>query len=308
MIQKLFFKLVGAGLNLLYFFSPKTAINLAIKFFSTPQKTPVREKELAFLGTARQVKRTVGGELPIVEFHWGDENAPLVLLSYGWEYNAGRWRHFVPALVEAGFRVIAYDPPGHGLAPAGQMHIPRNAMIIKDLIENYGRPEVIIGHSFGGSSSTFALSELPEWKHPKRMVIMASFSYAPRIFKDFAKTLGVCQALYFGVVRTFENRIGRKLYDFDFARMCSSFPHISGLLVHSTSDPVTPFAEAKRYFDFWDGAALFSPPDGGHHLGITEITEAILDFAIHGNLPEGVEIQEFAFPGEHDLARHFSGM
>lgn len=307
-MKKLLFKIIGAGLNLLYFFRPKTAIQIAIDLFATPRRSAIRQKELDFLQTARQVRAEIGDKFPIVEYHWGESDAPLVLLSYGWEYNAGRWRHFVPALVEAGFQVLAYDPPGHGLAPNGQMHAPRNAFIVKSLIEKYGRPEVIVGHSFGGSSAVLALHDLPEFLHPKRLVVMASFSYAPAIFRDYARQLGLCKALYYSIVRKFEQEANRPLDYFDFARMTADFSHISGLLVHSPSDDVSPHGEARRYFNFWDGAALFSPPSGGHHLGTAEITAAVLDFSIAGNLPQGVEIQEFPLAGRHDLVRHFSGL
>lgn len=307
MIKKILLKSIGTGLNLLAIFLPELAAQRAIRLFSTPRKNEVREKEAAFLATAKQVKTTVG-QLPIVEYHWGEENKPLVLLSYGWEYNAGRWRHFVPALLQAGFQVVAYDPPGHGFAPDGQMNIPYNAMIIRTLIQKYGRPDVIIGHSFGGGSSVFALHEIAPSLHPKRLIIMAAFSFAPRIFREFAKALGISPALYSRIVSIFEKRVGRKLEEFDFARMVSDMPHIAGLLVHSPGDLVTPYAEARRYFDFWEGAALYAPATGGHHLGTAEITNAVLNFAIHAELPNKVEIQRLPVAGKHDLARFFAGM
>jgi hypothetical protein len=307
MIQKIFLKIVGFGLNVTSFVLPKLTTDWAISLFSTPRKKEIRDKELAFLQTADQIRRSVG-DLPIVEYHWGDPIQPMILLSYGWEYNAGRWRYFVPALIKAGYRVIAYDPTGHGLAPKGQMNIPRNALIIKDIIEKYGRPEVIIAHSFGGGSSIFALHQLTELKHPKRMIVMASFSFAPRIFREFAKALSIRDGLYYRVVRTFEQRTGRRLEEFDFAQMTSNMPHIQGFIIHSPSDEVTPYAEARRYFDFWQDAALYSPAAGGHHLGTGETTKAVLEFSINGNLPEDIEIQKFPITGKHDLVRYFPGM
>jgi pimeloyl-ACP methyl ester carboxylesterase len=306
-MKKIFFKLIGAGFNLVSFIFPALATRWAILLFSTPQRNPVREKEKAFLDAALQI-RSVVGDLPIVEYHWGPQDGTIILLSYGWEYNAGRWRHFVPAMIAAGYRVIAYDPPGHGLAPNGQMNIPYNAAIIRYLIKKYGQPEVIIGHSFGGGSSVYALSELDRGLHPKRLVVMAAFSFAPRIFKEFAQALSIRPALYYRVVRAFEQRVGKRLEDFDFARMVAEMPHIRGLVVHSPGDTVTPYAEARRFYDLWDGAAIFSPATGGHHLGTAETTNVVLDFAIQGNLPEKVEIQKFPVAGKHDLVRYFAGM
>lgn len=306
-MQQLISKLIGFGLNLLSFIAPKQAVKMTARLFSTPPKPLVRKKEIAFLNSARQVRRKVAG-LPVVEYHWGEENAPLVLLSYGWGYNAGRWRHFVPELTAAGYRVLAYDPPGHGLAPAGQLNIPLNAAIIRALLEDYGPVEVIVGHSFGGSSSVYALQDLPRYLQPRRMVIMASFSYAPTVFQEFRQALGLWPALYWQMVRFFEHGVGHSIEYFDFAMMTAEFPHIEGLLVHNPGDAVTPYTEARRYLDFWPGSQLFSPQEGGHHLGTSNITAAVLNFVQYGETPAQSERQDQPVYAGHELVRYFAGM
>ena len=306
-MQRIIIKTIGLGLNLWSLLAPKSAAHLAAQVFSRAPKPRLRTKEKAFLETARQVRRKLAGE-NIVEYHWGPENAPLVLLSYGWAYNAGRWRHFVPGLLEAGYRVLAYDPPGHGLAPGGPLNIPVNAAIIRALLEDYGAPSIMVGHSFGGSSCVYALKDLPRALHPKRMVVMASFSFAPRVFRDYQKTLGLWSPLYWRMVRDFEKRIGHSIDYFDFAMMSAGFSHIDALLVHDPKDSVTPYAESRRYHDFWPGSHLYSPPAGGHHLGTEEITRAILQFVHLGKVPEAAERQERALLAEHDLVRHFAGV
>lgn len=306
-MQQLIIKIIGLGLNLWSLVAPKQAAEKAVQVFSRPPKPSVRQKERPFLETARQVHRQVAGQ-SIVEYHWGPENAPLVMLSYGWGYNAGRWRHFVPELLEAGYRVLAYDPPGHGLAPKGVLNIPFNAAIIRALLEDYGTPYALVGHSFGGSSFAYALHELPRTLHPKRMVIMASFSYAPRVFLEYKKALGLWSPLYWSMVRGFEKQVGKTLDHYDFAIMASTFSHIEGLLVHDPDDEVTPYAEARRYHDFWPGSHLYSPKEGGHHLGTAGVTESVLRFIRDGEVPVQAERQERPVYAEHELVRHFAGL
>lgn len=306
-MKSILYKTLGLGLNLWSLVAPEQAAQSAAQLFSKPPKPQVRPKEKQFLNTARQVRRTLANQ-PIVEYHWGPENAPLVLLSYGWAYNAGRWRHFVPDLLEAGFRVLAYDPPGHGLAPSGTLNIPYNAAIIKALLEDYGPAEVIVGHSFGGSSSVYALKDLSPTLHPKRMVVMASFSFAPRVFKEYQKALGIWSPLYWRMVRGFEKRIGHSIDYFDFALMSANYAHIDGLLIHDPKDAVTPFVESKRYHDFWPGSHLYSPGTGGHHLGTKEITRAVLKYVQQGEAPAEAERQVKPLEAEHDLVRHFVGL
>ena len=121
-MKKILYKIAGFGLNIWSLAAPRSAAETTLRLFAAPPQPSVREKERVFLKTARQVNRQVAGQ-EIVEYHWGEENAPLIFLSYGWGYNAGRWRHFVPDLLEAGYRVLAYDLPGHGLAPKGRRNV-----------------------------------------------------------------------------------------------------------------------------------------------------------------------------------------
>jgi hypothetical protein len=140
------------------------------------------------------------------------------------------------------------------------------------------------------------------------MVIMASFSYAPRVFQEFRQALGLLPSLYWRMVRRFEQMVGHPLEHFDFAMTMADFPHIEGLLVHNPGDAVTPYAESRRYLDFWPGSRLFSPQEGGHHLGTARITEAVLDFVQYGETPVQVEQQERPVYAGHELVRYFAGM
>lgn len=305
-MQRIITKTIGLGLNLWSLAAPHQASKKAVQIFSKPPKPLVRDKERSFLDTARQLRSERNGQ-SIMEYHWGDEQGPLVLLSYGWAYNAGRWRYFVPALVDAGYHVLAYDPPGHGFASAGLLNIPANAGIIRALLDTYGPAHTIVGHSFGGSSSVYALYDLPRALHPRRMVIMASFSYAPRVFKQYKKTLGLWSPLYWSMVRDFENRIEKPLHHFDFALMSAELDHIEALLIHDPADSVTPYAETLRYHDFWSGSHLYSPKEGGHHLGTSGITKAVLAFIQSGETPKQAIKQEQPLHAGHDLVRYFAG-
>ncbi|MEZ4967946.1 MAG: alpha/beta hydrolase [Saprospiraceae bacterium] len=306
-MQRYIVKVIGLGLNAWSLLSPRRAAEKAYQVFSTPPRPRIRIKERLFLDTARQLHRRVAGR-DIVEYHWGDEQAPLILLSYGWGYNAGRWRHYVPALLEAGYRVIAYDPPGHGLAPAGQLNVLVNAEIIRQLLHDYGAAAAIISHSFGGSSAVLALQEVPLTLHPGRMVVMASFSFAPRVFDEYRKTLGLWPALYWRMVRWIERQLETPLERFDFAMMSSALSQVDSLLIHSPGDRVTSYAEALRYHSFWPGSWLYSPQDGGHHLGTSEITQAVLEFVADGTRPLQAERREKPASASHELSLHFAGV
>ncbi|MEL6944531.1 MAG: alpha/beta hydrolase, partial [Bacteroidota bacterium] len=182
--RKLIARTIGFCYNISSLFAPTWTSKRLYQLFATPPKVNIRPKEEAFLSHAildEYTLRDWGGIL----YHWGEINRPYVLMSYGWGYNAGRWRHYVPALLEAGYRVIAYDPPGHGNAQKGTLTIPKNAALLHCIINTFGPPKMVLAHSFGGGTTIEALSELPNLYHPERLVIMAAFSKASWIFRNF---------------------------------------------------------------------------------------------------------------------------
>jgi pimeloyl-ACP methyl ester carboxylesterase len=79
---------------------------------------------------------------------------PLVVLVHGWPESWYSWRHQIPALAQAGFRVAAPDVRGYG---GSDKPLPIEAYSIKEmcadiagLIEGLGeRQAILIGHDWG---------------------------------------------------------------------------------------------------------------------------------------------------------------
>jgi pimeloyl-ACP methyl ester carboxylesterase len=309
MTKKFLHRSIGFGLNIQALFAPKAAARRAYALFATPPSPRVRPKEADFLKTAHQVEYEIDNQ-SVVEYHWGDETAPLIMLSYGWAYNAGRWRHYVPALVEAGFHVVAYDPPGHGWNNKGErfLNVAINAAIQRNILERYGPAEAILAHSFGGSSAVYTIAHLPKHLRPKRMVLMASFSSAPQVFQGFKKGLGLWSGVFYGMVRYAEAKVGAPIHTFDMARMSGQLEGVDALLVHDPKDAVTSFAHIERYHSYWPNSALLRAKGAGHHLGTSEVTQAVLQFLIKGEAPPDAEYKAQKLPADHDLVRYFAGM
>jgi pimeloyl-ACP methyl ester carboxylesterase len=83
-----------------------------------------------------------------------DETAPLVLLVHGWPESWYSWRHQIPAIANAGYRVIAPDMRGYGRSDAPEaveaydIHNLSGDMV--GLLDAYGAEKaVIIGHDWG---------------------------------------------------------------------------------------------------------------------------------------------------------------
>ncbi|OAV45991.1 alpha/beta fold hydrolase [Lewinella sp. 4G2] len=289
--RKLLFKGLGLGLNLLSYVSPQKTGDLTFKIFATPPPPNVREKERKFLTTAeRQDFKHEGKNVAV--YSWGPADGPIVICSYGWGYNAGRWRHYVPTLVEAGMRVVAFDPVGHGLADKGVLHFPRMVNIIQQLIRQTGGCEMALVHSFGGGCLIEALAGLPKGLHPKRMCVLATFSTVRWIFLTFTQSLGLRDIVFEKLEAYVYTIAGRHLNDYDVAASAAQLGHVEALLIHDPADSVTAFMNSERNHSHWPGSALYRAEGAGHHLGTAGVTRIVLEYLVNGTLPDPVSINK----------------
>ena len=85
----------------------------------------------------------------------GPEEGTPILLIHGWPELAYSWATTVPALAEAGYRVITYDLLGFGRsdAPREQEHYRIENLVghVEAILNHYAIPEaIILGHDWGG--------------------------------------------------------------------------------------------------------------------------------------------------------------
>lgn len=112
------------------------------------------------------VTRTVAlaaEDFPVVDVGTG----PPVLLLHGFPDSRFLWRYQVPALSEAGYRVIAPDLRGFGDAPRPtQLHAYRRPFLVADvlsLLDRLGLDRVhLIGHDWGASLSWRLAGSYPD--------------------------------------------------------------------------------------------------------------------------------------------------
>jgi 3-oxoadipate enol-lactonase len=76
----------------------------------------------------------------------------LVVMTHGFGATAETWRHQVPALVEAGYRVVTWDLRAHGRsgAPDEALAIATLADDLAVVVRAAGGPAHALGHSAGG--------------------------------------------------------------------------------------------------------------------------------------------------------------
>ena len=107
---------------------------------------------------------------------------PLVVLAHGFPELAWSWRHQIPALVAAGYRVLAPDMRGYGRSArpeaVGAYDVLTVGADLIGLLDAVGEEQaVFVGHDWGAS----VVWQLPR-THPERVRAVAGLSvpFAPR--------------------------------------------------------------------------------------------------------------------------------
>ena len=184
-------------------------------------------------------------DLGDVRLHYVEAGeGPLVLLLHGFPQFWYQWRHQIPALVEAGFRVVAPDMRGYNLSdkpPGVQAYrVELLARDVERLILACGeRTAVVVGHDWGAVAAWIAAM-----RHPGRVERLAILNvpHPARSLDGLSKPRQLLRSSYiffFQIPRLPEEVIRAG----DFALLRSVF----------RSDPVQPEAftaeDIERYIE-----------------------------------------------------------
>ncbi len=112
--------------------------------------------------------------------HHGPDNGPAVVLLHHGLGSVRAWKGQVPALVEAGYRVVVYDRWGYGESEARPaLDLPTfltDQSDLQALLEHFGiQRTALVGHSDGGTIGLYYAAHQPE--HVRCLVAVAAHIY-----------------------------------------------------------------------------------------------------------------------------------
>jgi len=270
--------------------APNLAGELALRAFLTPIRSPRPERERALLEVARPLTVSAGG-LPLAAWAWGD--GPTVLLAHGWGGRGTQFGALVPALVNRGRRVVAWDAPAHGDSPGRRTTLAGMAEVIRELAGRVGPVDAVVAHSFGAAATTIALA---------RGLDVARVAYVAPLFtiggavERFTSALALSPAAR----RDFEhglataNLAGRD--DLEGARLVPRLRNTPLLVAHDRDDREVPYADGVAVAAAWPGARLVTTAGLGHRriLADPEVIELVAGFVAGADAPHGLVLDEAA--------------
>jgi pimeloyl-ACP methyl ester carboxylesterase len=219
--------------------------------------------------------RSVAGEV------WGEEpvqdppdpgrladrgGRPVAYLVHGW----GGWRRqldaFVGPLVEAGWRVVAFDAPGHGDSDPGPEGPGRSTILefagaLAAVVTAHGQAAAVVAHSLGATAAAFAMEG---GLAVERAVFLAPMADPLPYTRTFAGRLGFGERIRTRLVRRVERRVGMPMSAFDVPAMSSRAATPPLLLVHDRQDAETGWSDSAAIARSWPGSRLVTTAGLGH--------------------------------------------
>lgn len=244
-------------------------------FLTHPRKLAPTPEDHAALATAVRIDVDhLGTRLAL--WAWG-RGLPVLLL-HGWESRASHMAAFVPALVQAGFRVLALDAPCHGHSEGTATDAVDYGRAVVSTVDAVGTPFAIIGHSVGSAAGLYAFSR-GVWPHAS--VHLAGPSSMERVLRRGSALAGLDDVGTQQVLERMTGQIGEPLEVMGLQRLQPGFRH-RALILHDPKDREMPYEESVALAQAWDGSTL-QPVEGvGHRRILREphVVESVARFVV----------------------------
>lgn len=256
--------------------SPFLASRFAAKLFLTPfsYKLPKREEKMHKESRQEQVILP-HHQREIVVYHYGN-SSKKILLAHGWSGRGTQLAVMAEELLKAGYSVVSFDAPAHGIAPGKMSMMPHFIEAIEVLEQRYGPFEAVIGHSLGGMSSLKAVSDgLPV----KKLVIIGTANSITRITRDFTRNMKMNDKVAAKMKAYFDKKFGTDMDNLSGA-VSAEGVKIPTLVVHDEHDVDVHISSAYEIHEKLENSELYITKDLGHRriLGNSEVIRKIIKF------------------------------
>lgn len=213
----------------------------------------------------------------IATWRWGSRDAPLVVLAHGWGGYAAQMRAFVFPLLSAGYQVVAYDQPAHGVSEGRLTGLPDFADVLAEIAWHHGGAHAVVAHSLGAGAAALALAN-GRLRFDK-VVLVSPPADLVGYSRRFARWHWMPETVRRAMQSAIEERYGVAWESLEVTRLAPRL-RTPALVIHDRDDRMVPWTHGTQVAQVWPGARLMST-DGLGHLRILRddaVTRAAADF------------------------------
>ena len=240
--------------------APAHAGALAERLFLTPPRPRLEASALDLIDARAAHLEHRGRRIALWEWGWKSREAPAVLLAHGWGGNAAQMRGFAFPLLTAGFRVVTFDQPAHGLSEGRLTSAVDFADVLAALARSVGEVRAVIAHSLGAAAAAFAVARGLALDAVVLVSPPADFvGYSRR----FARWHWLPEPVRHSMQAAIEERYGVRWEELEIERLAARVS-ARALIVHDRGDAVVPWRHGLRVARAWPGGRFMLTSGFGH--------------------------------------------
>lgn len=189
-----------------------------------------------------------------------------VLIAHGWTGEASFMAVFAEQLRRAGFRVVAFDQPGHGKSQSERASLIDCARALLTVAEKLGPIRFVLAHSMGGIAALLAGEGRTPMRraHPfERYVLVSSPNRFSIVTQNFSNEIGLSAPARAAYERRLERIAHRRIAEFSTASLLNA-TGARALLLHARDDAEVLFSAAEEVVATCPGATLLPFDNLGH--------------------------------------------
>lgn len=264
--------------------SPSAELNnLLWQLICYPPKMPLRLQQEELLNEAVKFSLKVNdvyfsnNELTFNGFIWG--NGPnKVLITHGWGSKAADFAELITALkVNDQLQIIAFDAPGNGSSEGELSNLLLFVRAIKAVVNTYGEPTIVIGHSLGGMANAIALKGTKT--DPALLVSLAPLIRLKENFEKSMSAAGVPADAQEIFLESFEAQYSIPASYFDLKELYSFNVTLNHWLAYDESDAILPYEYVTDFLGTYRSIKSQNFNGAGHERIIKspEVISVIVD-------------------------------
>lgn len=164
-------------------FFPGLARRLAIYLFLTPVRFPYKPAEEELLLTYQRFEGSYRGER---FYYYAKGEGPALICLHGWSGRGMQFRKMGEFFVNAGYRFVFIDAPGHGKSEGKRSNLFKFAAAFEEVLSRTPNVAAVVGHSLGAASISYSISrgtQVPAF------VVLGAPVIAEDILLTFSRTI-----------------------------------------------------------------------------------------------------------------------
>jgi esterase/lipase len=264
--------------------APDTTIRILVKLLYTPKKRELKPAHIECMNKAEISKfeteefRNPKKKIKLTCYTWG-AGEKTVLLVHGWDARAMDFYKMIPALVEEGYKVIAFDGPGHGNSEGSVTNLVDFKEIMCKLIKKkIGVPYAIIGHSMGGGAATYLLMDYDI--SVKRLVTIAIPTISKRFFENMFALMKVPPKMQRTFYKSMDEEFGEPIEKYNLILRKDPIKADEMLMVYDEDDEIVPINDLRSFMAVHPEVKTLHMKGVGHYSIIKnkQVIDGIIKF------------------------------